>query len=72
MTLLEGYQHLPIERPHRGGIGEGQVHAADRKSDVIEHEGDFIRRNHLPDDILHLGETLFGLLDPGTARGADV
>ena len=72
MAGLERDEHFAVERADGGGVGEGEVDAADGQADVVEHEVEFVGRDDLADDVLDLGKAAFGFLDAGAARRADV
>ena len=54
------------------GVVVGEIDARDRHADVVGQGLDLIRRNDLANRLLHLGELIGGLLDPGADLGADM
>jgi hypothetical protein len=69
---LERDQDVAVGSRHERRVAEGQVDAASRQADVVEHGVDLVGRDDLPDHVLDVGEAARGFLQAGAVRRSDV
>src|ERR1700743_1778659 len=69
VTFLQLDLDIAILRADHAGVVVGYVDAADRHADVVGEGFDLLRRNDLPDGLLHIRELIGGFFDAGADLG---
>ena len=61
VLLVEGDEDFPVGRRNLRAVAQGQVDAAVGDADVVQHRGDFVRRDLLAEELGDVGEVVLGL-----------
>ena len=69
---LQGDEDLAVGGRHQRCIAEGEVDAAGRQTDVVDHAIDLVGGDRLANDVLDLGETARRFFEACAGGSADV